>query len=56
MQGREIVVGISKPPMKHLAVAWDGGRPGAHSTLRDQGSAVGTNLEKVRIESELQWT
>lgn len=42
-------------PRKYYGVTWSSGRPGDHfSGLRDQGSAVGTNLEYVRGHSPFE--
>jgi hypothetical protein len=49
IEGREVRVGLSKPPMEQLGPSWDSGKPRIHYTARDQGSAVGTNPEKVSV-------
>jgi hypothetical protein len=47
MLGSKIRVAIAKPPMKHLATSWDGGKAGYHNSRRDTGDARGMNFEKV---------
>jgi len=50
MKGHQMRLSISKPPMKQLGgsgASWDGGRAGQHYSLRDTGSAKGTNFEMV---------
>jgi hypothetical protein len=44
----KLSVAIAKPPMRQIAVSSENGYAGYHNSLRDTGSAVGTNFEKVR--------
>lgn len=51
--GTHLLVLYPKPPQRIMgSVSWDGGRPGGHNTKRDQGSAVRTNFEKVRLKED----
>ena len=50
MFGYKLRIAIAKPPMKHLAASWDTTKGGYHNSLRDTGSAVGTNYETVSIQ------
>lgn len=51
VESHELAVAVSKPPMRHIAASWDGGKAGYHNSLRDTGSAVGTNFGKMRQPS-----
>lgn len=52
VDGYKIKPCINKPPLR-LGVSWDSRRVGEHNTLRDQGSAVDTNVEEVCHSSYL---
>ena len=48
-KGEKLIFRRWQLPRKYIGVSWDNGRPGRHfSGERDQGSAVGTNFERVR--------
>jgi hypothetical protein len=47
--GLKMEVSKYQIPLKHLGASWDGGQKGGHRSGRDQGSAVSTNYEYVRL-------
>jgi hypothetical protein len=50
LDGRRIQAAICKPPLKYTA-SWDTGRGAGHQrTMRDDGSAVRTKFEEVRLD------
>lgn len=54
LQGNKVYFRKSKLSMKHLGGAsWEGGRRGEHKSCREQGSARGTNFEKVFSDHRL---
>lgn len=48
-KGCRLQVAKYQIPLKYLGASWESGRPGAHFSGRDQGSAVGTNYEHVSL-------
>jgi hypothetical protein len=51
---RTVIVRPWQIPLKYLGASWDTGRGGEHfSGKRDQGSAIGTNYEEVRLSQTI---